>query len=328
MKISIVVPVYNEEKLIIKCLDSLIRQDYPKDDYEIVVVNDGSTDNTPLAIKEKQKDAEIHGVSVRLVDLEKNSGRVIAREVGAKTAKFDNLLFTDARCVADRNLLNVLKRIDYQPIVGNALIELNRSIFDRFGWIVRKKLYAPHFGYDFDSYYITPENYDDVPKATTVFFCDRALFLSSQPVNKNKDVSDDIALLRNIADKKDILRRSDVRVTYLSRTYLGSEINHMFWRGLRFTDYYLDFRKKYFWLFIFLPTLAVTMAIFLSAGGYFDYLYAISFLAVVWILISIWPAENLWDFFIVFLLLPVFIISFEAGVYYSIPGRLLKLLKR
>ncbi len=44
--VSIIVPVHNEEKIIANCLDSLCTLDYPKGNYEIIVVNDGSTDKT------------------------------------------------------------------------------------------------------------------------------------------------------------------------------------------------------------------------------------------------------------------------------------------
>jgi len=105
MKISIIVPVYNEEKLIAECFNALINQNYPKEDYEIVVVNDGSTDNTLEVIKRKQKEAKEKGVEVEIVNLERNQGRVIARETGAKHAEYNNLLFIDSRCVADKNIL-------------------------------------------------------------------------------------------------------------------------------------------------------------------------------------------------------------------------------
>lgn len=46
MKLSIIVPVYNVADYLPKCLDSLLTQDLPQNEYEIIVVNDGSTDNS------------------------------------------------------------------------------------------------------------------------------------------------------------------------------------------------------------------------------------------------------------------------------------------
>ncbi len=46
MKLSVIVPVYNGEKYLEECLHSLSLQELGKDDYEIIVINDGSTDKT------------------------------------------------------------------------------------------------------------------------------------------------------------------------------------------------------------------------------------------------------------------------------------------
>jgi len=160
------------------------------------VVNDGSTDGTESNVKCQM--SNVKTPEIKLINLKPNQGWIIARETGAKNAKYDNLLFIDSRCIADREILKKIKDINYQPIVGNAIINQNKSIFDRFGALFRKKLYdAEYFGENFKPIYITPENYDDIPKGTMILFCDKTLFLSSQPENKSRWISDDIRLLRN-----------------------------------------------------------------------------------------------------------------------------------
>ena len=49
-KISVIVPVYNQDRYIGRCLRSLLSQDYNKDNYEIIVINDGSTDKSSYAL--------------------------------------------------------------------------------------------------------------------------------------------------------------------------------------------------------------------------------------------------------------------------------------
>lgn len=48
MFLSIIVPSYNVEAYLSECLDSCLKQDIPSSDYEIICVNDGSTDSTPM----------------------------------------------------------------------------------------------------------------------------------------------------------------------------------------------------------------------------------------------------------------------------------------
>ena len=74
MKLSIILPVYNVEKFIPDCLDSLETQDLPKEEYEIICVDDGSPDNAVQVIEAYQKKYS----NIRLVRQE-NSGVCAAR---------------------------------------------------------------------------------------------------------------------------------------------------------------------------------------------------------------------------------------------------------
>ena len=90
MKLSIIVPVYNTEKYLAKCLDSLI---VPGDrDYEILVVNDGSTDGSRAVMADYEK--RWPGL-VRPLDTP-NGGLGHARNVGMAEAQGEYLLFVDS----------------------------------------------------------------------------------------------------------------------------------------------------------------------------------------------------------------------------------------
>jgi glycosyltransferase involved in cell wall biosynthesis len=325
MKISIVIPVYNEEVFIASCLEALISQNYPKKDYEIVVVNDGSTDSTLKTIEKEEKRAKKLGLSLRCISLKENSGRIIARETGAKKAKFDNLLFIDARCQADKNLLKAIKEINYQPLAGNPVIDTKKSIFDYFNWMFRKKLYAPYFGENFEPVYINKNNFDKIPKGTTIFFCDKDLFLESHPKEKGKFISDDTKLLYNIACKKAILKHPSPKIYYSSRTSFRGIFKHIFERGPRFVDYYLDPGKKNFWIFIFLPValFLVFLAFLAFSPNAIKYLLFIILLLLIFI--SFFIADSLKGFLISLVLLPAFGIPFFLGI---LRGILIKLKKK
>jgi len=92
LSISVIVPTYNRADIIVRCLDSLVTQDYHPDDFEIIVVDNNSSDNTREVV---QKYIETYpGISIQYI-LESRQGLVYARHAGAKLAKYEILSFTD-----------------------------------------------------------------------------------------------------------------------------------------------------------------------------------------------------------------------------------------
>jgi hypothetical protein len=88
ISVSVIVPVYNVEKYIIQCLDSLLRQDLTS--LEIIVVNDGSTDKTPGIVEKYARDHD----SIQLIN-QQNMGLSAARNAGMDMAKGEYLGFVD-----------------------------------------------------------------------------------------------------------------------------------------------------------------------------------------------------------------------------------------
>lgn len=87
--VSIIIPAFNEEKYISKCLDSISKQK-TKVNFETIVVNNNSADKTKEAAKK---------MGFRVVD-ELKQGVTIARNTGARVAKGEILVFLDADCIA------------------------------------------------------------------------------------------------------------------------------------------------------------------------------------------------------------------------------------
>ena len=223
MKISIIVPVYNGEETIEECLIALVKQDYLKTNYEIILIDGASTDRTFEIVNDVSKKAEEVGISFKYIRNQEREGRLLARMHGTKEATYNLLLFIDSRCIAYRDLLNKIDEIDYEPIVGNPLVKFDNSI-SRFYWLIRKRLYRRCFGGKFEPVYMEKENFEKIGKGTTIFLCNKELFLSSQPGSGSQYVSDDTKLLWKVVRKKKILKHPDVKVTYLPRHSLKEEI--------------------------------------------------------------------------------------------------------
>lgn len=103
-KFSIVIPVYNVEKFIKRTLDSIVKQTY--NDYEIIIVDDGSTDKSMDIVK--KYDVKI--INSKHVEVSE------ARNIGAKQAKGEYLIFLDSDDYWDKDLLKeVNKSIKNNP---------------------------------------------------------------------------------------------------------------------------------------------------------------------------------------------------------------------
>lgn len=90
VKVSIIVPVYNCEAYITKCIDSILENTFK--DFELILINDASTDSSPVIIHNyKSVDHRI-----RVIDLSENQRQGAARNIGIREALSDFILFVDA----------------------------------------------------------------------------------------------------------------------------------------------------------------------------------------------------------------------------------------
>ena len=101
MKVSVIVPVYNTEKYLRKCLDSLVNQDFS--DYEIVIVNDGSTDSSESIINEYVSKYDFIKSFTKA-----NGGLSSARNYGIDKASGNYLAFVDSDDYVESNYLKEL----------------------------------------------------------------------------------------------------------------------------------------------------------------------------------------------------------------------------
>ena len=150
MKLSFIVPVYNTAEYLPKCIDSLLNQDIPYSDYQIILINDGSTDNS-LSICESYKEKH----SNIIVLSQNNAGQSSARNLGMTKAEGDYIWFVDSDDFIEPNCLrncleicylqdldiflfcatevdknyNILKQLQYYPESETVAVFLGKTFF-------------------------------------------------------------------------------------------------------------------------------------------------------------------------------------------------------
>lgn len=118
---SIVIPCYNVAKYVEQCVESILCQTY--DDYEIILINDGSTDNTGILLDEKYGENE----KINIIH-QKNGGLSNARNSGIKVADGEYLIFIDSDDYwNDKNALEKIKK--YIDKYSNDIVVIGNTKF-------------------------------------------------------------------------------------------------------------------------------------------------------------------------------------------------------
>lgn len=103
--VSVLIATYNEESVIASRLKNLLELDYPKNKYEIIVINSGSTDNTSSIVESFMNSPKFSNPSIKLIEEYERSGKASAINLGQKYAKGNIILITDANSLYDRSVL-------------------------------------------------------------------------------------------------------------------------------------------------------------------------------------------------------------------------------
>ena len=152
VKVSIIIPVYNTGKHIEKCLNSIANQT-KKTELEVIIINDGSTDNSEEIIKqhiEKYKDV----LNIKYY-FKENEGVAKTRNFGIEKATSDYIMFLDSDDYIETNALEILEKYIEQDIdlikfklqrvdeQDNIIEEVNGPVFDKItGQEAFNKLYG------------------------------------------------------------------------------------------------------------------------------------------------------------------------------------------
>ena len=111
ISVSIIIPVYNGQKTILRCIENIVKKN-KKINKEIIVINDGSTDDTSKIIKKIK--------NIKFFNLKNNKGVGFARQYGATKAKYDLLCYIDSDVfVSKDSIKNLTKKLKSNSKIGS-----------------------------------------------------------------------------------------------------------------------------------------------------------------------------------------------------------------
>ena len=209
MKISIVVPLYNEEKTIINIL-SKIQNEIKKlneFNFEVIIINDGSNDNSKKLLEENSN------LYNTLISFNKNRGKGFAIKEGLKKISGEIILIQDADLEYlphnYKNLLEPFKEYEAQVVYGSRFksTEASRVLF--FWHMIANKIIT------FCSNIFSNLNLTDVETGYKVF---RSDILKKIDLKENS-FAFEIEITQKIAKIKPKLRIFEVGISYFGRTY-------------------------------------------------------------------------------------------------------------
>lgn len=217
--ISVVIPAFNEENYLPFCLDSIVKQKTNKK-FEVIVVNNNSTDNTKkIALRYRKK------INIRVID-ENKKGRGSARFSGFNAAKGDIILSTDADTILPENWVEVISNQlkKYSAVSGLCTMNdrnfIENALFN-FGQPVAMIIYRIRYGH----FWLNGFNFGIKKKQ----------YISSGGFNKTLNSIEDIDLSFRVA------KICKIKLVNLKVKFCGRRFRKGIFSGS--LEYFKEFRK-------------------------------------------------------------------------------------
>lgn len=261
---SVIIPVYNVEKYIEKCIDSILNQSYK--DYEIIIINDGSTDGSENILKKYNNNKKITIIT------QENQGLSAARNAGIKKAKGDYIVLVDSDDYIEELLLeklnenindnidiiryqtrtvddnyNIIKEYNEEEFISlnpnKAIEKILKYHFVENSWLYcyKKQLFTKNkfkydVGYIHEDFGLTPLLLLNAKKITSINYIGYNYLIRENSIMNNKDIkktikkcNDFIELgIRNInIIKKSKFKNKEILLSYIANSILikGKELD-------------------------------------------------------------------------------------------------------
>lgn len=247
-ELSIIIPVFNQEKFIEDNILSVLKssKNIKNLRYEIILVNDGSTDSTLKILKKFKK-------QIKVIN-QRNLGRAWARLNGLKKAKYKVSLLLDSRVLLCPDSLTYLCK-NYPSantfysspthfpknlkIIGRLLESFSMLMWPRYYKKSRKKIIV-----------LTKNNFNSYPKGTGCLVVPTLKFINylNDEINNvnisSEYFSDDTAVLKKIAEKEKFLIDRNFKAEYIPRQKFLDVLRHFLYRGRYFFHSFFGLKIK------------------------------------------------------------------------------------
>ena len=216
MLASVIVAAYNAERTLARCIESILAQDFPKDEFEFIIVDNNSTDKTSEIIKH---------YPVKYL-FEKKRGPAAARNPGIAAARGKFIAFTDSDCIAKEDWLRQgidgFKEEKTGIVSGRVLSSDPENMFER---IIAER----------DEYNI-PEDYHRQPPYAIMAnaFFRREVFAAIGTFDVSQICGEDLDICWRMQEKTDfiLVRRPEAIVYHKHRSSLKSYFRQYFYYGI------------------------------------------------------------------------------------------------
>lgn len=249
---SIVIPTFNMASHLQGLVRSLSESGLSRDCSELVFVDDGSTDGTASALQECIHQDEYLRAKGRVVRLEKNRGRFEARLSGARESRSEKLLFIDTRVQLPAGFSDKLMKAaqTHGNIIPHVEIDENRNTFCLYWKRSHEFIFRKHYRALKNPVDLTPQNFEDFLKGTTVLFCGRTVFLEAcGALGGGPVLNDDYRVLEEFVKREPLTIVPELVITWVPREDWRGFLHRLWSRGPSFVEYhFILHRGGFFWI--------------------------------------------------------------------------------
>lgn len=327
-EVSLVIPTSNMGSDLERLLTSIKFVKESSIFKEIIIVNDGSTDNTSDVIADFRNQNE-HLV-VKEIKLNPRVGRYLARLKGASSALSENLLFLDTRLELSPGFADSISELikNYKVVQGTVQIKTDESIYSLYWDRSHRKIFYLHFKDQTQGFYLNVDNFEDYTCGMGIFLCKKEIYLKACHDLAGVPLSDDREVILAICKNHDIWVTQKLSIFWWPRQNLFDFLARLWERGVTFVEYHVFSHQTFLAFPVYLGFIALIANVLCLI--YFANAFPLLLVAELFVigLSTSYFSQNLSEFVKLLPLHVVVVIVFGLGVVKGLLVNTMQLLLR